>query len=319
MMYFQVIAGFVLLLGGAELLVRGAVALASRLGVSKLVIGMTVIAFGTSAPELVVSLKAALSGAEGMALGNIIGSNIANVLLILGAAAMVTPIVTTPAALIRDGMVLLGGSLLFAGMLWSGTISNLDGMVLLALFFAFLGYSYWRETHSPGKAEETGAVEVDEYGGFTGSMWVASAALLGGLFGVIYGADLLVEGGVAIARLLGVSEEVSGLTLVAFGTSLPELAASVVAALHKHTDLALGNVVGSNLFNILGVIGTVSIIRPLPVPDQILSFDMWVMLGATALLLPFLMTGWRLSRTEAAIFLIGYVGYIAFQFNGGLI
>ncbi len=316
MMYFQVIAGFVLLLGGAEMLVRGAVALASRLGVSKLVIGMTVVAFGTSAPELVVSLKAAISGAEGMALGNVIGSNIANVLLILGAAAMVTPIVTTPAALIRDGMVLLGGSLLFAGMLWSGTISGLDGIVLLVLFFSFLGYSYWREVHGPGK---TVSVEVDEYSGLVGSMWIASAALLGGLFGVIYGADLLVEGGVAIARLLGVSEEVIGLTLVAFGTSLPELAASVVAAWHKHTDLALGNVVGSNLFNILGVIGTVSIVSPLPVPDQILSFDMWVMLGATVLLLPFLMTGWRLSRAEAAVFLVGYIAYIAFQFHGGIL
>ena len=316
MMYFQVIAGFVLLLGGAEFLVRGAVALSNRLGVSPLVIGMTVVAFGTSAPELVVSLNAALSGSAGLALGNVVGSNIANILLVLGATGLVAPIIISPGALIRDGMALLGGSLLFTGLCWRGEIVGWGGGVLLIFFAAFLGYSYWRETHGADDAAEIHLKEAEEYQDLPDSLWIAWGALLAGLAGVIYGADLLVEGGTAIARAAGVSEEVIGLTLIAFGTSLPELAASVVAAFRKHTDLALGNVVGSNLFNVLGVIGTVAVVTPLQVPTQILTFDLWVMIGATVLLIPFLATGLRLSRTEAVIFLAGYVAYIAAQAYG---
>ncbi len=316
MMYFQVMAGFVLLLGGAEFLVRGAVDLARRLGVSALVVGMTVVAFGTSAPEFVVSLNAALSGSEGMALGNIVGSNIANVLLVLGATALVMPIAITPGVLKRDGMVLVAGSALFAFLCLTGEIAVAGGSALLVTFFAFLGYSYWRETHGGDGAAEIHVRETEEYQDLPDRLWIALAALAGGLGGVLYGADLLVEGGVAIARTLGVAEEVIGLTLVAFGTSLPELAASMMAAYRKHTDLALGNVVGSNLFNVLGVIGSVAVATPLPVPARILSFDIWVMMAATGLLIVFLITGWRLSRLEAAFFLTGYGAYIASQFYG---
>ncbi len=315
MIYVQLIAGFMLLLGGAEVLVRGAVALAKRLEISPLIIGMTVVALGTSAPELVVSLDAALSGSPGIALGNVIGSNIANLLLILGAVGMVMPIVAKADGLWRDGLILLGGSLLFAALCWSGMVGLWSGILLLAVFVAFLGHSYWRETRNGGGAE-MGVQEVVEIRGVPASVTVAWLVLAAGLAGVVYGADLLVMGGVAVAKAAGVSEEVIGLTLIAFGTSLPELAASVVAAWRGHADIALGNVVGSNLFNMLLIVGVVAVVTPLLVPVQIMAFDLWVMLAATVLFLPFLVGGLRFGRLAAGVFLAAYAAYIAVQAYG---
>ena len=315
MIYVQLIAGFVLLLGGAEVLVRGAIALAKRLEISPLIIGMTVVALGTSAPELVVSLDAALLGSPGIALGNVIGSNIANLLLILGAVGMVMPIAAKPDGLWRDGLILLGGSLLFAALCWSGIIGLWPGMLLLAVFVAFLGHSYWRETRNGGEAE-MGVQEVVEIRGVPASVTAAWLVLAAGLAGVVYGADLLVMGGVAVAEAAGVSEEVIGLTLIAFGTSLPELAASVVAAWRGHSDIALGNVVGSNLFNMLLIVGVVAVVTPLLVPIQIMAFDLWVMLAATVLFLPFLVGGLRFGRLAAGVFLAAYAAYIAVQAYG---
>lgn len=316
MMYVQIFAGFVLLLGGAEVLVRGAVALASRLGVSPLVIGMTVVALGTSAPEMVVSLDAVLSGAPGLALGNVVGSNIANVLLILGATCLVQPILTRSHALAKDALVLLGGSVVFAGLCLLGEIGFLSGTLLVAIFLGFLGYSYWREIVLGDRAAERHAAEVEEITGLAASPWLSWAALAGGLAGVIYGADLLVEGGVALARMAGIPEEVIGLTLIALGTSLPELAASVAAAVRGHVGLSIGNIVGSNLFNILGVAGTVAMVETLPVHEQIRRFDLWVMMGSTGVLVAFLIGGWRLGRLTGGVFLAGYVAYIASQALG---
>ena len=315
MMYVYLAAGFMLLLGGAEVLVRGAVALAQRLDISPLIIGMTVVALGTSAPELVVSLDAALSGSPGIALGNVIGSNIANLLLILGAVGMVMPIAAKADGLWRDGLILLGGSLLFAALCWSGMVGLWPGMLLLAVFVAFLGHSYWRETRNGGGAE-MGAQEVVEIRGVPASVTAAWLVLAAGLAGVVYGADLLVMGGVAVAEAAGVSEEVIGLTLIAFGTSLPELAASMVAAWRGHADIALGNVVGSNLFNMLLIVGVVAVVTPLLVPIQIMAFDLWVMLAATVLFLPFLVGGLRFGRLAAGVFLAAYAAYIAVQAYG---
>jgi cation:H+ antiporter len=315
-MYFDVIIGFLLLLGAAEFMVRGSVALAKRFSISPLVIGMTIIAIGTSAPELVVGLEAAVSGSPGMALGNVIGSNIANVLLVLGAAGLVTVMVSKEGALLRDGLVLLAGSVLFAFMCMSGEIGRIGGIILVISLAVFLIVSFRREKKEGGSDAELHIEEVDEVGSLPNNIFVVLAALIGGMAGIIYGADLLVDGSVQIARSFDVSEEVIGLTIVALGTSLPELAASVVAAFRGHADVAIGNVVGSNMFNILGIAGIVAIVQPLPVAHQIISFDIWIMLAATIVILPLLILGWRLNRSVAAIFLMLYCGYIVIQGYG---
>lgn len=315
MMYFQVLVGFVVLTGAAEVLVRGAVNLADRMGISPLVIGMTVVAVGTSAPELVVSLDAALSGSPGLAVGNIVGSNIANVILILGVTCVVKPITDGTAALKRDAVMLMGGGLLFTALCLRGELDLVAGVVLLAGFFTFLGVSYWRDSHDPEAAEEI-IHEVEELEGKPKALPVTLALVAIGLAGLAFGADILVDGGVAIARTFGISEEVIGLTVFAFGTSLPELAASVVAAVRGHSDLAIGNIVGSNLFNVLGVGGTAAVVVALPVAPQILNFDLWVMLATSALMLPLMVCGWRLTRAVAVLFLILYGAYIWAQAYG---
>ena len=313
MMYAYLAAGFVLLLGGAELMVRGAVGLAEKLSISKIVIGMTVVAFGTSAPELIVSLTAALSGSAGLAIGNLVGSNIANILLILGVSGLILPIAVDSKTLTRDGWVLVGGTAAFMALVLRGEIDLSGGLLLLLLFAGFLYYSYRRETAGP--AAEFGAFEggVDDIEGMPETTWLSVVLLVIGFAGLIGGAELLVNGGVAIARTFGVSEAAIGLTIIAFGTSLPELAASVVAAYRKHADLALGNIVGSNIFNIVGIAGVVAVVSPLNVPARIVNFDMIIMAVATLLLMPFMIGNQEvISRPIAGLYLAAYLGYIAF-------
>lgn len=306
----QIIGGFLLLLGGAEVMVRGAVALARRFGISALVIGMTVVALGTSAPELLVSLNAALSGAPGLAVGNVVGSNIANILLILGAAGLVTPIACAATGLRRDGAILLAGTLIFSALSFRGVVDAWSGAVLLIAFSYFLWNSYKREAAGEGAGGGT-AGEAGESGASPASLFAAVLMFLAGLAALLIGSEFVVRGGVAAARLFGVSDAVIGLTVVAFGTSLPELAASVVAAYRGHTDVALGNVVGSNLFNVLGVIGVVAVVSPVTVEARVVDFDLWIMIGATLLLLPFMMGGLRqVGRAPALAFLIMYIAYI---------
>ena len=316
MMYLMVLAGFALLLGGAEFLVRGAVALAKKFGMSPLLIGMTIVAFGTSAPEFVVSVEAALTGAPTMALGNVIGSNIANVLLILGAAGLVYPIAMKTMALLRDGSMLLGGSLLFSVLVWMNALAFWSGLMLLVIYIAFLVYSYWVEVREGDGAAKVLEQEVAEFHGLPRTPWGMWGAVLAGGFAVAYGAKLLVTGGVDIARTFGVSEEVIGLTMIAFGTSLPELATSVVAAMRRHAEVAIGNVVGSNVINILGVAGLAALFTPLPATDQLRNFDLWVMLASTVILVAFLLGGWRFGRAYAVGFLLAYGSYIALQAVG---
>ncbi|MBT4933130.1 MAG: calcium/sodium antiporter [Rhodospirillaceae bacterium] len=315
MMYLKVLLGFVFLLGSADILVRGAVGLARRLDISPLIIGMTVIAFGTSAPELLVSMDAALSGSPAMALGNVIGSNMANMLLILGSAALFMPISIQPYALKNDAVMLLVASALFGWFCWSGPIGSWQGVVLIVLLAGFLIRAYLRDSRDGGVSAEIHVEEVKDFEGIT-SLKLIWMAILAGLAGVVFGADMLVDGGVDLARTFGVAEEVIGLTVLAFGTSLPELAASIVAALRGHTEVALGNVVGSNLFNVLAVIGTVALVTPLQAPAQLLDFDLWIMLGTTIVLMPFLMGGWRIGRVTAVAFLSVYGAYIFAQAYG---
>ncbi len=315
LMYLQVLAGFIVLVGAAEILVRGAVSLADRFGISPLVIGMTVVAVGTSAPELVVSLDAIFADASGLAVGNIVGSNIANVLLILGATCFFKPIIDHPGSSPMDGWILIGGSILFLGLCLYGPLGITAGVILLIAFFGFLGASYWRNSHDPKAAKEA-ADEVIDLQGAPKPLFFAVIMVAVGLLGLGFGADLLVNGGVKIARTFGVSEEVIGLTLFALGTSLPELAASLVAAFRGHPAVAIGNVIGSNLFNILGIGGVMGLVAVVPIPEQILRFDIWVMFLATAVLLPVLVFNWRLPRTTGIALLVAYIGYVWIQAYG---
>ncbi len=316
MSYVQILMGFVLLLGGAEFLVRGAVRVAAKAGLSPMLIGMTVVAFGTSAPEFVVSLNAALDGAPGMAVGNVVGSNIANIWLILGTTALVAPVVVDVRAVIRDAMMLLSSSLLFVWVSLSGNIQSVSGLVLVLILLAYFTYAYVSERGVASASTHLHERETEEFQDTEMNIWLAWGALLGGLVALSYGAELLVTGGVSIARSAGVPEEVIGLTVIAFGTSLPELATSVVAAWRGHTDVAIGNVIGSNLFNILGVAGGVAAITTLPVAQQIRDFDMWVMLAATVMLLALLVLGVRLGRRVGGVFLGLYIAYIVVQIQG---
>ena len=314
-MYIQVLAGFVILVGAAEILVRGAVSLADRFGVSPLVIGMTVVAIGTSAPELVVSLGAVLEGSPSLAVGNIIGSNIANVLLILGATCLLKPIIEHPGSSPMDGWVLIGGTALFTVLCLYGEIDLVSGILLLIAFFGFLGISYVRDSHNP-KAAEDAALEVEDFQGNHRPLFLALIMVVAGLIGLGLGAHVLVEGGVDIARAFNIPEEVIGLTLFALGTSLPELAASLVAALRGHPAVAIGNVIGSNLFNILGVAGVIGVVGSIPVPAQIIEFDLWVMLASTLVLFPVLILNWRIPKITGACLLILYLGYVWIQAFG---
>jgi cation:H+ antiporter len=246
----------------------------------------------------------------------VVGSNIANVLLILGGAGIIRPIIVRDRAFHRDAVVLVAGSLLFAGLCWRGVVRVWSGALLLAVFLAFLAHAYWRETRGGDAASHSFVGEAQEAGIPAGPWWLGWAALILGIAGVIFGADILVGGGVEMARTVGVSEEVIGLTLFAVGTSLPELAVSIRAVARGHADMALGNIVGSNLFNVLGIIGAVAVVAPLPVPDQIRMFDLWVMLGATLLLLPYLLGCRSLRRLEAAAILAAYGAYVAVQGYG---
>ena len=308
--------GFVLLMLGADFFVRGSVALARRLGISTLVIGLTVVAFGTSLPELLVSLSAALSGAKGMAVGNVVGSNIANILLILGAAAVISPVRGTRTALFRDGTAMLAATALFIAFGLLGTLSVWHGATGLVLLGAYL-YSCYRSDVRTGDCLP--CEEAEEVAPLAGSLRRVVPITIVGLLGVTGGAQLLVYGATGLAREMGVSEEIIGLTLVAIGTSLPELATTIAAAVRRHADVVLGNVLGSNLFNLLFIMGAVTLFVPIDlevVAPKIAVFDLWAMFAVSILLVPLLATGFRLSRGEGALLLVAYGAFIAAQFLG---
>jgi cation:H+ antiporter len=308
-----VLVGFVLLIVGADFLVRGAVDLAQKLEISPLVIGLTVVAFGTSLPELVVSVRAVLGEAPGLAVGNVVGSNIANILLILGAGGLITPIACQRIVLLRDGSAMLVATAFFAGATIAGGYGPVYGILSLLGLTLMLGLTYWGDRRS---GEDLHILEAEEVEPLKAGTMVSLAAVIGGLAAVIGGGELLVEGAINVASAIGVSDEVIGLTLVAFGTSVPELATTVVAALRRHVDVALGNVLGSNLFNILAVLGVTSLFGWIPAPATTAAFDVWVLVGVSVLLLVFMRTGWRLGRRESALFLVLYAVFIIAQFNG---
>ena len=315
MTYVMTAAGLIVLLLGGDVLVRGSVSLARRLGVSTLIIGLTVVALGTSAPELVVSVEAVVAGSPGIAIGNVVGSNIANILLVLGVPALLAPIVCGGRLLKRTVLYMVLASILLVALSWTEALRWGHGLVLLALFAAFLADSYRRAMRDQEDAMAV-ASEVEEIQSVSGSVAVALLAVGGGLLALMLGSYLLILGASAIAQRFGVSEAVIGLTLVAIGTSLPELATCVMAALRRHGAVAIGNVIGSNLLNILAVMGAASVVGTVPVPAKFFGFDYWVMLGAALLLLPFVLRRQPIGRTAGAFLALAYGAYVASQFLG---
>ncbi|MEX0842213.1 MAG: calcium/sodium antiporter [Xanthobacteraceae bacterium] len=314
----QFVAGFVLLLFGAEYLVRGAVALARKLRVAPMIIGMTIVAYGTTAPELVVSLQAAVDGLPGISVGNVVGSNIANILLILGLSAVIFPIVVQPTSLIRDAAMCMGAALVFTALALSGTVERWQGALMVAMLATFSIFAFMQERRR-GKANDPGDMAeelTEEFKEPSRPIWLSLLSVVGGIAAVVAGAKLLVAAAVVTARTLGVDEAVIGLTIVAVGTSLPELATAVVAAIRKHSEVAVGNILGAGIYNLFAIMGLVAVVTPIPVPAQIIAFDLWFMVTVTALLLTLLL--WRngLSRPVGAMFLAGFVVYTALQYLG---
>ncbi len=301
--------GLIALVFGGDFLVRGAVGIAKRLGISPLLIGVTVVAWGTSTPELLVSVDAAMAGSPGIAIGNVVGSNICNILLILGIAAVIRPIVFSQAAIARDGSFALLAVMIFITLALMVPIISWPygvGMIVVLAGMVWLTYKQERTAVAGGGNDDID-VPVSTLG--RSLAWTG-----GGLALLVVGADLLVDNAIVIARSFNVSESVIGLSLVAVGTSLPELFTSVMAAIRKQDDVALGNVVGSNIYNIMAILGVTAIISPIPVPEQMLKVDMWVMLAATLALVPAYFAR-RIGRGYGIAMLLAYAGYMGWLFN----
>lgn len=312
-----VAAGLVLLFVGGESLVRGSVAVAERIGVSKLLIGLVIVGFGTSTPELLVSVNAALDGAPEIALGNVVGSNIANVLLIVGVAAVILPITAWQRTAVREALVATLVALVVIGLVQGAVITRMEGIAMLIVLAGYLFASTWLERRDrEAKAFEHEAEEFEDIA--LPRPWLAPVLALGGIAALVYGADLLVEGAVSIARSFGVPDAVIGLSLVAIGTSLPELATAIVAAIRRHTDVVLGNVIGSNIFNILAILGTTVVIQPIEVTTRFREIDTPVMLGASLLLLTLLFAARAIGRLWGTAMLAAYAAYMVVLFSNGM-
>lgn len=287
---------------GAEGLVRGGSSVARRLGLTPLVIGLTIVAYGTSTPELVVSIKASLAGQGDIAVGNAVGSNIFNICLILGLTVVIHPIRTQLQLLRFDLPVMLGAALIGTLMLWDGRVERWEGVLLLAALVAYTVMNL----RLARKESAAVSQEYDSAVGAPSGSWVKDALFIAGGLGVmILGSELLVDSAVVIARSFGLSEAVIGLTIVAAGTSAPELAASLIAALRKEPDIAIGNIVGSNIYNILAILGVASVVSPLSAPG-VAHFDLAMMAGVSILMIPLVRTGLTLKRWEGAVLLACY-------------
>jgi cation:H+ antiporter len=306
----QILLGVALLYAGGEGLVRGASALGRTLGLTPMVIGLTVVSFGTSSPELAASLAAVLQGSPAVSFGNIVGSNIANFGLVLGATTAIWPLAVAGRFLQRDMPFLIVVSLSMFWVVRDGSVDRLEGLVLVAVLAVYLRLL----TRKPAETEEVTAEFAREYG--TAKLNVAWSLILvaSGIGLLVLGANSLVQGAVGVARSLGVSERVIGLTVVAFGTSLPELAACIVAATKREGDIVLGNLIGSNIFNILFILGVTAAVHPLRVETHVVRLDLAVMLALTLVVWGFLTTGRRLVRWEGVVLFLGYCGYAAWLF-----
>ncbi len=334
MMTLLILGGFVLLFAGGESLVRGSVGLARKIGMSELVIGLTLVGFGTSLPELVTSLEALSEDAVGLSIGNVIGSNVANILLVIGAAAFVKAITTDPKALARDGAFMVAVTILFAVVVWIDGFTRTTGILFTTLLVVYLVVSVVLDRRANSQAGAMHQGEAEEFEN-DDAVWLSIVLTLAGIAAVIVGARLLVTGGSDAARLLGVSETVIGISIVAIGTSLPELVTSIMAARKGKADVALGNVLGSNVFNILGILGVSAIVFPFSLIEvsaagvplevaamqfgQAASMVTWADMGAlflsVLLLFVFAFTGRKLARWEGGVLLAAYFLYIGMRFD----
>lgn len=314
--FIYLIAGLILLVAGAEVLVRGAAKLAAQFGIPPLIIGLTVVAFGTSAPETAVSVQSALNGSGDLAIGNVVGSNIANVLLILGVTALIAPLVVSRQLIRLDVPIMIGASLITYALAWDGGLSRLDGALLFAgiiVYTVFLIISSRRSQSNA--ADDEFEAEYGQHETPKPYAWAINLALIiAGLALLVGGSHFLVEGAVQLARALGLSELVIGLTVVAIGTSLPELATSVMAALKGERDIAVGNIVGSNIFNLLCVLGLASLLSPsaILVASNALAFDFPVMIAVAVACLPIFFSGYAINRWEGALFVAFYALYTTY-------
>jgi cation:H+ antiporter len=304
--YFVI--GLLVLYYGADWLVAGAARLARRLGTTPLVVGLTVVAFGSSAPELLVGIVASLADQGDVVLGNVVGSNILNVALILGVAALVQPLRVGLRILSREVPLMVVFTVLAVGLMLDGVISRLDGVVLLVAFVGFLWFVlHAARSEPPEVAAEYVQFETKKRGPLAGSAWRDAGLIVVGLAGLVVGAQLLVMSAVYFAHILGVSEVVIGITVVAIGTSLPELATCVVAALRSEPDIALGNAVGSNIFNLVSILGVSAVIRPIPVGRELLEFEVPAMILFAVILVPLAWRGRVLGRRSGLVLVLGYV------------
>lgn len=301
MLYIWLILGFICLIYGGNALVEGSVKLARKMGVSPLLIGLTLVGFGTSTPELVTSLLAVFKNSEGIAVGNVVGSNIANILLVLGVAAVISPIPVDLKAFKRDGSFLVLSTIGLIVAVLLGRIGFGMGTVLVGLLIGYIVYSYLSDRK---EQQESSKNEVP-----TGKLWLALLQTVGGIALTLLGAKLLVDSAIELAKAWGISESVIGLTVVAVGTSLPELITSIMSAIHKQNDVAFGNVVGSNIYNALFILGLTALFMPVVVPEK-MGLDIWIMAAATLALIGVALLKKQFSRPIGILFLLGYAGYV---------
>lgn len=308
------VLGLVALVAGAELLVRGAGRLATTFGVSPLVVGLTVVAFGTSAPEVAVSVNAALSGNTDIAVGNVVGSNIFNVLFILGVSALISPLIVNAQIIRQEIPILVGSCLLLFVISADDRIAFTESVLLLTALIVYTIFLIVQSRKESQAIQDEYAAENSKTSSWDRPLWVQISLILVGLGLLVQGSEWLVDAAVVFAKLLGVSDIVIGLTIVAAGTSMPEVATSVMAAIKGERDIAVGNVIGSNTFNILGSLGVTGLIAPagILVPPSVLNFDLWVMLAACFACVPVFITGREIARWEGAVFLGYYLAYVAY-------
>jgi len=315
---FFLILGLVLLVGAGDALVHGAVAMSLQLGIPAIIVSATVVSFGTSAPELLIAVRAALEDAPGIALGNVVGSNIANVFLVLGVPALIAPITGVGRDAHRNFYLMLGATALFTGLVLGGTLYWWGGLMLMSI----TAYMVWDSVHIGLAARAaknlTVLEELEELEDVDPEMprWKVIVLIVAGIIGLPLGAELLIEGARGIARHFGVSEAAIGLTVVAVGTSLPELATTVMAACRRHAAVAIGNVIGSNTFNITAIIGAAALAAPLAVPAEIIDRDIWCMIAASLLLTPFVLMNRKICRRTGVLFLALYCAFIYFALAG---
>ena len=306
MMWALSFLGLFLLLISGDFLVKGAIQLSNRLGVSALLVSLTVVAFGTSAPELIVAIKATLSGSPGLAMGNVVGSNIANILLVLGLPTLIMGLKNNITDTKRSFGFMIAASVLFIMFGMSGSFSWLYGVVLISLLACFLFDTFRQNSKKALNGESLKFQQRIPH-----SWWTIIFFLTLGVIGLPLGADLLVTNASALAKGYGVSDAVVGLTLVAIGTSLPELATTFVAFVRKKAEVVLGNLIGSNIFNLLAIIGITSLISPVPVDPIFIKFDFWIMLGASVLIAPFILLNIKFNRLYGFVFVALYISYLS--------